>query len=412
MRTKETGALRALLACTALTATSFAAATAAQADYSDGVIRIGIMNDQSGPYSDNCGGGSVTSARLAIEDNGGAINGVPVEVVIADDQNLPDIGLSTARRWIEQGGVDAVVGCSASSIALAVQDLMREHNRPYLIAGTATSETTNSRCSPMTTNWAYDTYTLARGTVNAQLEQGNMSWYFITVDYTFGHQWQADAERFVQEAGGTVVGSTMHPLGAHDFSSQLLMAQASGAQAIGIANAGADLANLIKQAEEFGIVAAGQTLAPLGMQVNNVHGMGLDATQNIILSAAAYWDMNDETRAFTERYRAAYGGRYPNESQLVTYSAVNHFLRSAEAAGTDEGVAVMEQMRALPVSDMIMRDVPIRADGVVMNPMLAVRVKTPDESTGDWDYYDVVGQIAAEDAWRPQSESACPLFAD
>lgn len=406
MTNKKTRVLGAFLACTALTA------TAAQADYSDGVIRIGIMNDQSGPYSDNCGGGSVASARLAIEDHGGTINGVPVEVVIADDQNLPDIGLSTARRWIEQDGVDAIVGCSASSIALAVQDLMREHNRPYLIAGTATSETTNSRCSPMSTNWAYDTYVLARGTVNAQLEQGNMSWYFITVDYTFGHQWQADAERFIEEAGGTVVGSTMHPLGANDFSSQLLMAQASGAQAIGIANAGADLANLIKQAEEFGIVGAGQTLAPLGMQVNNVHGMGLEVTQNIILSSAAYWDMNDETRAFTERYRDSYGGRYPNESQLVTYSAVNHFLRAVEAAGTDEGVAVMEEMRAIPVNDMIMQDVEIRRDGVVMNPMLAVRVKTPEESSGDWDYYDVIGQIAAEDAWRPRSESACPLFAD
>lgn len=205
MTLTKTGALALMMTCTALTAAP------AWADFTDGVIRIGVMNDQSGPYADNCGAGSVTMARLAIEDHGGAINGVPVELVIADDQNQPDIGVATARRWVEEEGVDAIVGCSASSIALAVQDVMRQHERPYLIAGTATTETTNSQCSPMTTNWAYDTYTLARGSVNAQIEQGNLRWYFITVDYTFGHAWQADATRFVEAAGGEVLGSTLHP---------------------------------------------------------------------------------------------------------------------------------------------------------------------------------------------------------
>ncbi len=393
-----------LLTCTALTATP------ALADFSDGVIRIGVMNDQSGPYADNCGAGSVTMARLAIEDNGGAINGTPVELVIADDQNQPDIGVATARRWIEEEGVDAIIGCSASSIALAVQDVMRQNNRPYLIAGTATTETTNSQCSPMTTNWAYDTYTLARGSVNAQLEQGNLNWYFITVDYTFGHQWQADATRFIEAAGGTVLGSTLHPLGANDFSSQLLQAQASGAQVIGIANAGADLGNVIKQAEEFGIVAAGQQIAPLGILVNNVHAIGLEATQGLVFSAAAYWNFDDATRALTERYNAAYDGRYPNEAQLVTYSAVNHLLQSMAATGTDEGVAVSDQMRATPVNDAIMHDVSIRADGVVMHPMVMVRVQTPEASTGDWDYYEVLGQIPADQSWRSQAESQCALF--
>ncbi|WP_068303600.1 ABC transporter substrate-binding protein [Pararhodobacter sp. CCB-MM2] len=401
---KKTGASALFLACTALTAAP------AYADFSDGVIRIGVMNDQSGPYADNCGTGSVTMARLAIEDHGGEINGTPIELVIADDQNQPDIGVSTARRWVEEEGVDAIVGCSASSIALAVQDVMRQNNRPYLVAGTATTETTNGQCSPMTTNWAYDTYTLARGSVNAQLEQDNLSWYFITVDYTFGHQWQEDATRFIEAAGGEVLGSTLHPLGATDFSSQLLQAQASGAQVIGIANAGADLGNVIKQAEEFGIVAAGQTIAPLGILVNNVHGIGLQATQGLIFSAAAYWDYDEGTRALTARYNEAYDGRYPNEAQLVTYSAVNHFLTALESTGTDEGVAVMDQMRATPVNDPIMHDVSIREDGVVMHPMVMVQVKAPGDSSGDWDYYQPLGQIAADQSWRTREESACSLF--
>lgn len=406
MTTLTTRGLALLMATTALTASP------ALAQFSDNVIRIGVMNDQSGPFADNCGMGSVTMVRLALEDMGGAINGTPVEILTADDQNQPDIGVSIARRWIEEDGVDAVVGCSASSIALAVNDLMREAGRPYLIAGTATTETTNSRCSPMTTNWAYDTYTLARGSVNAQLAHGNLRWYFITVDYTFGHGWQADATRFIEAAGGEVLGSTLHPLGATDFSSQLLMAQASGAQVIGIANAGADLANLIKQAEEFGIVAAGQQLAPLGILTNNVHAIGLSATQGLVFSAAAYWDTDDGTRALTARYSAAYQGRIPNEAQLVTYSAALHYLRALESAGTDGGEAVMAAMRATPVNDPVMQDVSIRADGVVMHPMRMVRVKAPDQSTGPWDYYEVLGTIPAEDSWRSQAESACPLFAN
>ncbi|WP_417625744.1 ABC transporter substrate-binding protein [Pararhodobacter aggregans] len=404
MTLTKTGALALMLTCTALTAAP------AWADFTDGVIRIGVMNDQSGPYADNCGAGSVTMARLAIEDHGGAINGVPVELVIADDQNQPDIGVATARRWVEEEGVDAIVGCSASSIALAVQDVMRQHERPYLIAGTATTETTNSQCSPMTTNWAYDTYTLARGSVNAQIEQGNLRWYFITVDYTFGHAWQADATRFIEAAGGEVLGSTLHPLGATDFSSQLLQAQASGAQVIGIANAGADLANVIKQAEEFGIVAAGQHLAPLGILTNNIHGIGLEATQGLVFSAAAYWNYDDASRALTERYNAAFDGRYPNEAQLVTYSAVNHYLEALSALGSDEGVAVMDQMRATPVNDPLMHDVSIREDGVVMHPMIMVQVKSPAESTGPWDYYNVLGLIPADQSWRSREESSCSLF--
>jgi branched-chain amino acid transport system substrate-binding protein len=387
---------KTLTSIAALLATTALVATPAGAQMSDNVIRIGVMNDQSGPYADNCGPGSVASARLAIADAGGAIKGAKIEVVVADDQNKPDIGVATARRWVEKEGVDVIVGCSASSIALAVSDVMRDNNKPYLLAGTASSETTNSKCSPMTTNWAYDTYTLSKGTVKAQLEQGMDTWYFITVDYTFGKQWQEDATAFIKAAGGKVLGSSLHPLNATDFSSQLLQAQASGA-------------NLIKQAKEFGIIGSKQRLAPLGILVNAVHGIGLDATQGLIISAAAYWDQNDATRAFTKRYSAAFQNRIPNESQLVTHSAVAHYLKAVTAAGTDEGKAVMAKMREIPVTDMLVKDVKIREDGVVMRPMLAAKVKKPGESKAPWDYYDVYGTISAADSWRSLAESACPL---
>lgn len=401
---KTPGRLATLLAATALVAPQV------QAEISDNVIKIGVMNDQSGPYADNCGAGSVASVKLAIEDHGGSVNGTPVEVLIADDQNKPDIGVAQALKWVESEGVDAIVGCSASSIALAVQDVMKENEKPYLIAGTASSDTTNAKCSPFGTNWAYDTYTLAKGSVMAQLEQGLDTWYFITVDYTFGKQWQDDATRFIEDNGGTVMGSVLHPLGATDFSSQLLQAQASGAKVIGIANAGSDLANVIKQAREFGIAESGQKLAPLGMQVNNVHGIGLEAMQGLIASAPAYWDENDETRAYTERYTAMLGSdRKPNESQTVTYSAVNHYLKAVEAAGSDAGPEVMAAMREMPVNDVFTKDATIREDGVVLRDMLQVQVKTPEESQYPWDYYKILGTLPAEDVWRPLSESECSL---
>lgn len=393
----------------ALCAAASMAAMPAMADMSGKVIRIGVMNDQSGPYADNCGPGSVASVRLAVEDFGGKIGDTPIEVVIADDQNKPDIGVAIAKKWVEQDGVDAIIGCSASSIALAVQDVMAAAKKPYLLAGTASSETTNSKCSPMGTNWAYDTYTLAKGTVQAQLEDGMDTWFFITVDYTFGKQWQADAARFIEAAGGKVVGSALHPLNSNDFSSLLLQAQASGAKVIGIANSGSDLANVIKQAKEFGITDAGQRLAPLGIQVNAVHGIGLESTQGLVLSSAAYWDLNDETRAFAKRYGAAFQNRFPNESQMVTHSAVTHYLKAVTAAASDEGEAVMAKMRELPVSDMLVKDVKIREDGVVLRPMLKAKIKTPAESKAPWDYYEILGTIAADDAWRPLSESTCPL---
>lgn len=390
-----------------------AAALASQpaaAAMSDNVIRIGVMNDQSGVYSDNCGPGSTAVVRLAIEDFNGEINGTKIEVVVADDQNKPDIGAATARKWVEQDGVDVIVGCSASSIALAVQEIMRANEKPYLVAGTATPDLTRKVCSPFTTQWVHDTYALPKGTVLPLMKDGQDTWFFITVDYTFGKQYQEDATRFIEAAGGKVLGSVSHPLNTSDFSAQLLQAQASGAKVIGIANSGTDFANLVKQAKEFGITDAGQILAPLGIQINLINSIGLEAAQGLRFGSAMYWDANDETRAFAERFRKVFNDRVPNEAHLGTYTAVKHYLKAVQAAGTDEGKAVSEKIYSTPVEDFIHKDIPIRADGQVMRPMLIAQIKSPSESKYPWDYYQITGELPGPDAWTPVEESSCPAL--
>jgi len=374
------------------------------------IVKIGVMNDQSGPYADNCGAGSVASAKLAVEDAGGAINGKKIEIVVADDQNKPDIGAAAALKWIDEEGVDAIVGCSASSIALAIQDIMKEKKKPYLIAGTASSALTDSACSPMGSQWILDTYSLPKATVKSLIGEGLDSWYFITVDYAFGKKWQEDATKFIEQDGGKVVGSVLHPLNSTDFSSYLLQAQASGAKVIALANSGSDFSNVVKQAQEFGIAEGGQKLAPLGVMINQVHGIGLEVAKGLQITTPGYWDMNDETRAFAKRYGAAFNNRIPNEAQSGTYSAVNHYLKAVAAAGSDEGEAVVAKMKELPINDFQMKEVKIRADGQVMRPMYSARIKSPDESKYPYDYYEITGTIAAEDAWRPTSESQCGLL--
>jgi len=374
------------------------------------IVKIGVMNDQSGPYADNCGAGSVASAKLAVEDAGGAINGKKIEIVVADDQNKPDIGAAAALKWIDEEGVDAIVGCSASSIALAIQDIMKEKKKPYLIAGTASSALTDSACSPMGSQWILDTYSLPKATVKSLIGEGLDSWYFITVDYAFGKKWQEDATKFIEQDGGKVVGSVLHPLNSTDFSSYLLQAQASGAKVIALANSGSDFSNVVKQAQEFGIAEGGQKLAPLGVMINQVHGIGLEVAKGLEITTPGYWDMNDETRAFAKRYGAAFNNRIPNEAQSGTYSAVNHYLKAVAAAGSDEGEAVVAKMKELPINDFQMKEVKIRADGQVMRPMYSARIKSPDESKYPYDYYEITGTIAAEDAWRPTSESQCGLL--
>jgi branched-chain amino acid transport system substrate-binding protein len=377
---------------------------------SGNVIKIGVMNDQSGPYADNCGPGSVAAAKLAVEDAAGVLGGKKVEIVVADDQNKPDVGTSTAQKWVDNDGVDAIVGCSASSIALAVSDIMKDRKKPYMLAGTASSAFTNEKCSPMTTQWVTDTYVTPRTIVKSLLAQGDDTWFFITVDYAFGKAWQEDTTRFIEQGGGKVLGSVLHPLNSADFSSYLLRAQSSKAKVIAIANAGADFANVMKQAQEFGVSAGGQKLAPLGLFINNTHGIGLKVMQQVRLATPFYWDRTDETRAFTKRYQAAFNGRMPNEAQASTYSAVNHYLKAVAAAGSDDGDAVMSKMRALAVNDFEMKNVAIRADGQVMRPLYAARIKSPAESKYPYDYYEIVSTVAAADAWRPASESVCGLL--
>lgn len=380
------------------------------AGISDDVIRIGIMNDQSGPYADNCGPGSVAAAKLAVEDAGGAVDGKKIEIVVADDQNKPDVGVAAALKWLDKDGVDTIVGCSASSIALAVQDIAKDRKKPYILAGTASSAFTNDKCTPMTTQWVQDTYALPKATVKSLLEQGLDTWFFITVDYAFGKAWQADTTKFIEAGGGKVVGSVLHPLNSTDFSSYIVQAQASGAKVIAVANSGSDFANVVKQAQEFGVTEGGQKIAPLGLFLNQTHGIGLDILQDVRLSTPFYWDRDDETRAFAKRFQAAFNNRAPNEAQAATYSAIHHYLKAIKAAGTDEGEAVMAKMRALPIEDFEMKGVKIRADGQVMRPLHSARIKKPSESKGPYDYYEITGLVAAEDAWRPAAESACPLL--
>jgi branched-chain amino acid transport system substrate-binding protein len=393
----------ALLAATIMSAPIQASAAGISGD----IIKIGVMNDQSGPYADNCGPGSVAAAKLAIEDAGGAIDGKKIELVVADDQNKPDVGVAAAMKWVDKEGVDTIVGCSASSIALAVSDIMKDRKKPYMLAGTASSAFTNDKCSPMTTQWVLDTYSLPKATATSLVKSGLDSWFFVTVDYAFGKAWQADTTKFIEAAGGKVVGSVLHPLNNSDFSSFLLQAQASGAKVVAFANSGSDFANAIKQAQEFGLPASGQTLVPLGLMLNQTHGIGLQILQNVKLSTPFYWDANDETRAFAKRYMAAFNNRAPNEAQSGTYSAIKHYLEAVKAAGSDDGDAVMAKMKEMPINDFEMKNVKIRADGQVMRPLYSARIKTPAESKGPYDYYEITGTIAPEDAWRPAAESTC-----
>jgi len=387
-----------------------ASASGVDAARADDALRIGIMADQSGPYADNGGPGSAEAARMAIEDAGGQVLGRKVELLVADDQNKPDVGVALARKWLDEDNVQAIVGGSASSIALGVQKLMADRKKPYMLAGTASSSLTNDACSPYGTQWVLDTYSLPKANAKALVSAGKDTWYFITVDYTFGKQWQADTTKFVEEAGGKVVGASLHPLNAPDFASYILAAQSSGAKVIALANSGADFANSIKAAQEFGIDGAKQTLAPLGVMINQIDGIGLQTAKGLNIVTPFYWDQNDETRAFAKRFQSRFHGRVPNEAMAGAYSAVSHYLKAVAAAGTTDGEKVNAKMHELPVNDFEIKNVAIRADGQVMRPMYAATVKSPEQSKATSDDYIITATIPAEQAWRPASESKCPLL--
>ncbi|WP_119681050.1 ABC transporter substrate-binding protein [Indioceanicola profundi] len=385
-------------------------ASAAAAQVSGDVVKIGVLNDQSGPYADFGGKGSVVAAQMAIDEVGGTVLGKKIELLNADHQNKPDIGVSTARQWFDAEGVDMIAELTTSSVALAVQELAKERGKIDIVTGAATSRLTGDACSPTGFHWAYDTYALSRGTGGAVVEAGGKSWYFLTADYAFGHQLEKDTGEFVKAAGGKVVGAVRHPLNTSDFSSFLLQAQSSGAEVIGLANAGTDTTNAIKQAAEFGIVQGGQKLAGLLFTLTDAHALGLKTAQGLTLTEGFYWDRNDQSREWSKRYFEKMG-RMPNMIHAGTYSAVLHYLKAVEAAGTDESKAVAEKMRELPVQDAFVGENggKVRADGRMTKDMYLFEVKSPTESKQPWDYYKLIRTIPGDDAYTPLEKSACPL---
>jgi len=392
---------------TAVAAALALATGTAQAQISDDVVRIGIMGDMSGPYSGNGGPGSVLAAKMAIEDFGGKVNGKNIDLVSADDQNKPDVGLNAARKWIETDKVDTIVGGSASSIALGVQTLMKEKQKPYLIAGTVSSDLTGKACSPMGIQFLVDTYSLPKAGVQLLINKGIKDFYFVTVDYAFGAALQAEATRFIQAAGGKVVGSVKHPLGATDYSSYLLQAQASGAKAIVVLNAGLDLSNSLKQAAEFRIARGGQAVSVFGMTINSVSAMSLETAAGLSITVPFYWDQDDATRAWSKRFMDRNSGVVPTYIMAGVYSAVTHYLKAVRDANSDAGPAVMAKMKATPVNDFMTKSATIREDGQVMRAVYPVEVKTPAESKGKYDFYKIGAAIPGEQIFRPMSEGGC-----
>ena len=382
----------------------------AQAQYTDGTIRIGVLNDMSGTYSDLSGRGSLIAARMAVEDFGAAAKGMKVEIVGADHQNRPDIGSNIVRKWIDTGKVDVIVDVPTSSVALAVNEIVRDKNKVFLVSGGATSDLTGAKCTPTTIHWTYDTWALANGTGQAIVKTGGDTWFFLTANYAFGLALERDTAAVVVKNGGKVLGHARHPFPATDFSSFLLQAQASKAKIIGLANAGADTVNSIKQASEFGIVRGGQKLAALLAFITDVHALGLQASQGLIMTEAWYWDLNDANREFAKKFAPQNKGIYPTMVHAGVYSAVTHYLKAVEALKSDaDGKAVVAKMKELPTDDKLFGKGTVRADGRKIHPMYLVEVKTPTESKGPWDYYKVRATIPADEAFSPLSEGGCPL---
>ena len=394
--------LRLALALAALTP------AAAQAQLSDGVVRIGDLGDMAGVYSDISGRASIESARMAIEDYGGTVLGQPIELLTADHQNKPDIAATKAREWYENDGVDLIVDLSTSSAALAVFEVSRQVEKPAIVSGAATSRLTNEDCQPFGAHWVYDTYAMATGTAREVLAQGGDSWFFLTVDYAYGHSLEADVKRVLAANGGTVVGSVYHPFPTADFSSYLLQAQASGAEVVALANAGQDMINSIRQAKEFGISDRGQTLVGLLVFISDAHALGPEIAQGLLLTTGFYWDLDERTRDFSLRLNER-TGVMPTMDHAGIYSSITHYLRAVEATGTDEPKAVMAKMREMPV-DFFGKEGYLRADGRMVHEMYLARVKSPAQSTGEWDLYEILRTIPGEQAFRPAAESACPLL--
>ncbi len=382
----------------------------AQAQYSDGTIKIGVLTDMSSLYTDLSGAGSLLAARLAAEDFGAAAKGMKVEFVNADHQNKADVGSAVARQWYDVDKVDVIVDTPNSGVALAVNNVTKEKNKVFLVSGAASSDLTGPQCSPNTVHWTYDTWALANGTGTAIVKTGGDSWFFLTADYAFGHALERDTEAVVAKNGGKTLGKVRHPLNSADFSSFLLQAQASKAKIVGLANAGGDTTNAIKQAAEFGIVRGGQSLAGLLVFLTDVHALGLQTAQGLIMTEAWYWDANDNNRAFAKRMAAGNKGIHPTMIHAGVYSAVTHYLKALEATKNDsDGAKVVAQMKSTPTDDALFGKGTIRQDGRKVHDMYLFEVKKPSESKAPWDYYKQRAVIPAAQAFRPMAEGNCPL---
>ncbi|HYR40538.1 MAG TPA: ABC transporter substrate-binding protein [Methylomirabilota bacterium] len=381
----------------------------ARAQISDGVIKIGVLNDQSGLYADLAGQGSVVAARMAVEDYGADKKGMKVEVVFADHQNKADVGSAIARQWYDVDKVDLIVDVPNSGVALAVSQITRDKGKAFIVSSAATSDLTGKACSPNTIHWTYDTWALANGTANALVKQGADSWFFITADYAFGHALERDVEAVVLKNGGKVLGKVRHPLNTQDFSSFLLQAQASKAKVIGLANAGGDTTNAIKQGAEFGIVKGGQNFAGLLVFLTDVHALGLQTAQGLVFTETFYWDLNDRTRAFAKRFAERNRGIHPTMIHAGVYAGVTHYLKAVEALKSDDGTKVIAKMKEIPTDDPLFGKGTIRVDGRKIHPAYLVEVKKPSESKAPWDYYKIRATIPADQAFRPLDQGECPL---
>ncbi|MGM4953824.1 ABC transporter substrate-binding protein [Bradyrhizobium barranii] len=371
-------------------------------------LKIGVLSDFSSVYSDIGGQGNVEATKMAIEDFGGQMFGKPIEMVAADVLNKPDVASTIARKWWETEGVDMIIDLPTSATALAVMELSKQYEKVMIVTDAASSDITGKSCSPYTAHWTYDTYSNAHTVGSAIVKNGGNSWFFLTADYVFGHSIERDTGDVVKAAGGKVLGSVKHPLNTADFSSFLLQAQASKAKIIGLANGGGDTINAIKQAGEFGIVAGGQNLAAIVMFISDVHSLGLKLAQGLIITEAYYWDLNDKTRAFGKRFQERIK-RMPTMNQAATYSATLHYLKAVQAAGTKDTKTVMAKMRELPVKDAFTDNGILREDGRMVHSMFLFQVKKPEESKGPWDYYKLLAEVPADQAFRPLKDGGCPL---
>ncbi|HTZ78566.1 MAG TPA: ABC transporter substrate-binding protein [Stellaceae bacterium] len=400
--------MKTFLRAAAIAAISLAVFGIGPANAGEKAVTLGVLNDMSSLYSDATGKGSLVAAQMAVEDFGGKVLGKPIVVLSADHQNKPDVGSNIANKWIDEDGVDAIVDVPTSSVALAVQEITKKKDRVFLMSGPGASDLTGPACSPTGIQYTYDTFALSNVAGKAMVARGDNTWFFITADYAFGHALERDATDIVTKAGGKVLGSVRVPLNTADFSSYLLQAQSSGAKVVALANAGGDTQTAIKQAAEFGLQKSGQKLLALLINITDTHSLGLATAQGMLLTEGFYWDMNDETRAWSKRFLAKVG-HMPTMIQAGVYSEVTQYLTAIKASGTDEAKAVVARMRATQINDFFAKNGHIRADGRMVHDMYLMQVKAPAESKGEWDLYKLIATVPGDEAYRPMKGGGCPL---